>query len=69
MKEYSLDYLNSINERHSKMDNLIYPELRLQNYLKSPNIPVQAAKWRTSPVMLNMNYGKMYVIISSSFII
>ena len=71
MKEYSLEYLNSIKERHSKMDNLIYPELKLQKYLKSPNTTVQAAKtlfkWRTRSAMFKMNYGKMYVDTACPF--
>ena len=44
MKEFSLDYLTTIKENHPKMDDLIYPALRLQNYLKDKNISVEAAK-------------------------
>ena len=51
MKEYSLDLLNKIKGNHSKMEELFYPELRLQNYLKDMDISVPVAKnlfrWRT----------------------
>ena len=33
MKEYSLEYLNNLKEKHSKMENLTYSKLKLQNYL------------------------------------
>ena len=53
------------------MDNLIYQELRLQNYLKSPNITVLAAKnlfkWRKRSAMFKMNYGMMYVNTACPF--
>ena len=32
MKEYTLEHLLSQKEEHSKMDNLHYVELRIQNY-------------------------------------
>ena len=35
-KEYTLDYLLKLKGKHSKMNNLNYPELKLQNYLKDP---------------------------------
>ena len=44
MKEFSLNYLTTIQESHSKMDDLVYPRLKLQNYLKDGKISVQAAK-------------------------
>ena len=43
-KEYSLDYLLNLKEKHSKMENLDYIELKLQNYLKDNGISVQEAK-------------------------
>ena len=71
MKEYSLDYLTSIKERHTKMDNLIDPTLRLQIYLKDKDISVQAAKnlfkWRTRAAMFKMNYGDMYANTACPF--
>jgi predicted metal-dependent hydrolase len=39
-KEYTLNYLLGLKEKHSKMDNLNYIELKLQNYLKDDKIPV-----------------------------
>ena len=43
-KEYSLDYLLKLKEKHSKMENLDYIELKLQNYLKDNEISVLEAK-------------------------
>ena len=43
-KEYTLDYLLNMKEEHSKMENLSYIELKLQNYLKDDQITVQEAK-------------------------
>jgi hypothetical protein len=40
-KEYTLDHLLNLKAKHSKMDNLMYTELKMQNYLKSKNITVQ----------------------------
>ena len=34
LKEYSLGYLTTIKEKHSTMDQLVYPKLKIQNYLK-----------------------------------
>ena len=51
MRNYALDYLNNLKEKHSKMDNLLYIELKMQNDFKDKSITVQAAKnlfrWRT----------------------
>ena len=44
MKEFSLNYLNKLKEKHSKMDNLVYPKLKTQNYLKDGEINVQSSK-------------------------
>ena len=43
-KEYTLDHLLKIKEKHSKMDNLDYIDLKLQNYLKDEKILVKEAK-------------------------
>ena len=43
-REYTLKYLLKLKGKHSKMDNLNYTELRLQNYLKDPEISVPEAK-------------------------
>ena len=40
VKEFALDLLNEIKFKHSKMDNLIYTELKIQEYLVSENISV-----------------------------
>ena len=64
MKEFSLNYLNKLKEKHSKMDNLVYPKLKTQNYLKDGEINVQAAKnlfkWRTRAALFKMNYSNSY---------
>ena len=64
MKEFSLNYLNTLKEKHSKMDNLVYPKLKTQNYLKNGEINVQAAKnlfkWRTRAAHFKMNYSNSY---------
>ena len=65
MKEFSLNYLTTIQESHSKMDDLVYPRLKLQNYLKDGKISVQAAKtlfkWRTRSSMFKINFGNSYL--------
>ena len=43
-KEYALDYLLDLKSKHSKINNLDYPELKLQDYLTDPKISVQEAK-------------------------
>ena len=43
-KEYALKYLLKIKSKHSKMENLDYKELKLQNYLNTKEITVQEAK-------------------------
>ena len=61
MRNYALDYLNNLKEKHSKMDNLLYIELKMQNYFKDKSITVQAAKnlfrWRTRAALFKMNYS------------
>ena len=44
MNEFCLDYLLNIKERHSKMDNLHYVELKLQNFLTDDDISMKEAK-------------------------
>ena len=60
MKEFTLEYLNEQKEKHSKMENLLYIKLKLQSYLKNPEISVQAAKnlfrWRTRAAEFKTNY-------------
>ena len=65
LKEYSLEYLTTIKEKHSKMDQLVYPKLKIQNYLKDRKISVQAAKslfrWRTRSALFKINFGISYL--------
>ena len=65
LKEYSLGYLTTIKEKHSKMDQLVYPKLKIQNYLKDRKISVQAAKslfrWRTRSALFKTNFGSSYL--------
>ena len=43
-KEFALDYLQKLKEKHTKMDNLQYLDLKLQNYLKDDAISVMEAR-------------------------
>ena len=43
-KDYKLEYLLNLKQKHSKMSNLQYEELRLQSYLMDENITVKEAK-------------------------
>ena len=43
-KEYAMDYLLELKSRHTKMENLHYIELKLQDYLNTSEISVQEAK-------------------------
>ena len=42
-KDYTLEYLLNLKQKHSKMSNLQYEELRLQSYLMDENITVKEA--------------------------
>ena len=68
IKEFSLDYLNNLKEKHSKMENLTYSKLKLQNYLKQKEIPVQSAKnlfrWRTRVANFKNNYKSSYLSLA-----
>ena len=44
IKEYTLNHLLELKEKHSKMDNLHYSELKMQDYLRDPKISVVEAK-------------------------
>ena len=71
MRDYALNYLNTLKEKHSKMDNLSYPKLRVQNYLKDGKITVSAAKnlfkWRTRAAQFKLNYSNSYQDTSCPF--
>ena len=49
---------------HTKLDNLVYTELRLQKYLKTDDIPVHEAKnlfrYRVKVADFKENYGNRY---------
>ena len=59
-KEYTLEYLLNIKQKHSKMANLEYKELKIQNYFKNENISVKEAqnlfKFRTRVANFKENY-------------
>ena len=66
--DYALDFLLKIKERHSKMENLHYIELKLQNYLKDDRIHVKEAinlfKFRTKMAKFKDNFQKSYTGIA-----
>ena len=63
-KEYALKYLLNMKQEHSKMDDLVYNELKLQPYLKAKNIPVHEAKnlfkYRVKVANFKENYRERY---------
>ena len=63
-KEFALAQLLSLKSQHSKMDNLVYSELKMQNYLKSEEIPVPEAqnlfKFRVGVAQFKENFGDRY---------
>jgi hypothetical protein len=63
-KEYTLEYLLELKSKHTKLDNLVYSELRLQKYLKSDDIPVYEAKnlfkYRVKVADFKENFGNKY---------
>ena len=69
-KEFTLNYLLGIKERHSKMDDLHYGELTLQNYLKDQDIPVVEARnlyrYRTRCAKYKENMKNSYITISTA---
>ena len=64
MKENALNYLLSLKEKHSIMDDLCYTELKLQKYLKSTRIPVKEAdnlyRYRVKVANFKANFGERY---------
>ena len=44
IKEFAPDSLNEMKYEHSKMDNVIYTELNIQNYLISEELSVEKRK-------------------------
>ena len=69
-KEYTLDYLLELKESHSKMDNLNYPKLKLQSYLKDSKITVEEAKnlyrYRTRVAKYNKNMKSSFTNVSKA---
>ena len=49
-EEYSLEKLSRKQQKHSKMNNLQYTEIKMQEYLKTPGIKTEEVlnifKWR-----------------------
>ena len=41
IKEFALNSLNELKYEHSKMDNVIYTELKIQKYLMSEQLSVE----------------------------
>ena len=63
-KEYALKYLLTKKQKNSKLDNLMYTDLKLQPYLKSAQIPVHEAKnlfrYRVRVANFRENFKEMY---------
>ena len=64
MRKYALKYLLTKKQEHTKLDNLIYSDLKLQPYLKSDHIPVHEAKnlfrYRVKVANFRENFKDMY---------
>ena len=49
--------------------NVVYPKLKIQNYLKDRKLSVQAAnnlfRWRTSSALFKTNFGNSYLNTAS----
>ena len=62
--EYTLNHLLKQKEKHSKMGNLQYEELKMQNYLKNESITVKEAqnlfKYRTKVARFKENFRNNY---------
>lgn len=60
-KDYALEKFLKLKTKHSKLDNLEYKEIRLQNYLELKDIDVEDSKiligWRLRMTKLIANYG------------
>ena len=63
-KEFTLNYLLDLKEKHSKMENLNYTELKMQSYLRDPRITVAEAKnifrFRTRSALFKENMRSNY---------
>ena len=60
-REFALNQFNEKKISHTKLDNLCYPELKLQSYLERQDITVKQAKillkFRTRMAKYSNNYG------------
>ena len=60
IKEFALDMLNESKYEHSKMDNLLFTELKIQEYLVAENISVEQKRnilrFRTRMATFSENY-------------
>ena len=63
-KRITLEYLRELKSKHTKLDNLVYSELRLQKYMKSDDIPVYEAKilfrYRVKVADFKEKFGNKY---------
>ena len=70
-KEYTLNFLLNKKENHKKMDGLSYSDIKLQTYLKDPNISVAEAKnlyrFRTRSAKFKENMKNGYQSITCPF--
>ena len=70
-QEYTLNYLLNKKERHSKMENLNYFKLKLQNYLRDKNISVDEARnlfrYRTRVAKFKQNMKSSFSVATCPF--
>ena len=70
-KEYTLNFLLDKKDSHKKMDGLEYSDIKLQTYLKDPNISVTEAKnlyrFRTRSAKFKENMKNGYQSIECPF--
>ena len=66
-RQFALDYLLKVKEKHTKMKDLNYSELKMQNYLKDPKISVEEAqnifRFRTRSANFKENMKAKYAEI------
>ena len=60
-KQYALDKFEKLKAKHSKLDNIEYANLKLQEYLESSELSVEDCKvvmlWRLHMAKFRANYG------------
>ena len=71
IREYALEKLNEKKFEHSKMDNLIYTELNIQDYLLSEELSVQQKRnvfhYRTRMAKYSENFKNQNQLNSCIF--